>query len=273
MSVDITDRQLQAYRNGRLDAESDAAIEELLMTDPALRSRLGALASAPRLDELWFDIDNELDRPVPGRLERMAGRLGASEPAGRLAGATPSLTRAWSTALGALAVLSLLVSSDAAQGTNRFAGYLLISPLALLGAVAVAYRRSAEPAHEVAVAAPIGGIRLLIWRAAAVAPVAAVVNIAVGLILGGRWFAIAWLLPGLALTSLALALSATYSMTKSTVIVTVGWLAVMAIVAGVATDDVIAFRAPAQLLWLVLTAIGGAALWARRDELEEAVRW
>ncbi len=273
MTADITDRQLQAYRNGRLDAESDAAIEELLMTDPALRSRLGALASAPRLDELWFDIDNELDRPQPSRLERLAGRLGASEPAGRLAGATPSLTRAWGTALGALAVLSLLVSSDAAQGSNRFVGYLIISPLALLGAVAVAYRRSAEPSHEVAVAAPIGGIRLLIWRAAAVAPVAALVNVGVGIVLRGRWFAIAWLLPGVALTLIALTLSATYSMTKSTTIVAVSWLLAMAIVAGVATDDVVAFRPAGQLVWLVLAAIGAGALWARRSELEEAVRW
>lgn len=243
------------------------------MTDPTVRARVASLAPRTRLDDLWFDINNEIDRPQPARLERIAARLGVAEPARRLAGATPSLTRAWTAALAALAVLSLLLSSDAAQGTNRFTGYLLISPVLLIGAVALAYRRSAEPAHEIAIAAPVGGLRLLMWRVAAVAPVAAVVNVAVGLLLGGRWFSIAWVLPGIALTLAALALSTTYSMVKSTAIIAGVWIVLMATVARVASDNVVAFRPPMQLFWLLAAVAAGAVLWRRQDQLEKAVRW
>ncbi len=273
MTAGITDEQLDAYRLGRLDAESDAAVEEMLMTNPSARTRLNALASQPRLDDLWFDISNEIDRPRPARLERIATRLGASEAAGRLAGATPSLTRAWIGALCALAVLSLIVSSDAAEGQGRFIGFLVIAPLMLIGAVALAYRRSAEPAHEIAIAAPVGGLRLLLWRVAAVAPVAILVNVGVGIILRGGWFSIAWLLPGVALTFAALALSATYSMVKSTTIVGVAWILLMSIVVSAATDNLIAFRLPAQLFWAIAASVGAWVLWHRKEHLEQAVRW
>lgn len=270
----VTDEELIAYREGRLDPISDAALEELLMVDVRLRRRLATLVEPERIDNVWSEVNRTIDQPRPGRLERLAGRLGVPEPAARLAGATPTLNRSWAGGIAALALVSLILSADpnGARGDDRFLGYLILSPLILVAAVAAAYGRSTDPAHELTIAAPLSGTRLMLWRVVAVAPTAALVNIAVGLLLRTE-FVFAWILPGLACTSSMLALSTRFSVRRAAAIVTAVYLVLVGTISIAATDSIAAYRVPGQVTALLLTVVAVVALRVRRDDLEGSVRW
>ncbi len=267
----VSDLQLAAYRDGRLDPVSDAAVEELLMVDQTLRKRLGALAPPNRLDSVWLEVGHAIDQPAPGWLERVAGRLGVPEPAARLAGATPTLTRAWLYGIGGLVLLSLILSADTTQGDQRFLSYLLLAPLLVVLAVAAAYGRSTDPTHEITIAAPLAGIRLLLWRVLAVAPTAMIMNLAVGFLLRAGRFSFAWILPALACALATLALTTTLSVRRSASIVAAGYVVVVGMVAAGSADNLVAFRASGQLVFAVLAAVAGGLLVVFRGRLEEAV--
>ncbi len=271
--MNVTDEQLRAFREGRLDPISDAALEEQLMVDPRLRARLGSLAPQMRVEAVWSDINHTIDQPRAGRLERVATRLGVPEPAARLAGATPSLTRAWAAGIVGIGFFSLILSVDPARGDDRFLSYLILAPLLVVASVAAAYGRSSDPTHELAIASPLSGARLLLWRTVAVAPTAALANAVIGVMLGAGVFTVAWILPAIACTFALLALSTAVSITRAAGIVAAVYVAIVGTVAIAATDNLAAFRSAGQSAAFLAAVVGAIVLIARRDRLEAAVRW
>lgn len=123
--------------------------------------------------------------------------------------AGPALRGPWLTALVLVATGALALAYGAGLGGAVRPLLLVVAPVLPLAGVFVSYGRHADPLHEIAAATPSGGLRLLLTRTAAVLgasiPALTLVGAALPEAAGGPG-AVAWLLPGLALTLAALAL-------------------------------------------------------------------
>ncbi|NWF24979.1 zf-HC2 domain-containing protein [Streptomyces sp. PKU-EA00015] len=161
---------------------------------------------------------------------RAGGRVARARAAVRFVRAVgPGLHRAW--------VVALLLVGAGALGLGYGAGFegarpllLLVAPLVPLAGVGLSYGRHADPLYEIAVSTPSGGLRLLLTRTAAVLTAGVPLLTAIGALLppgAGGPGAVAWLLPGLALTLAALALGTYVGCRTAATALAAGWLAVV----------------------------------------------
>jgi hypothetical protein len=188
----------------------------------------------------------------------------------RLGLASGPLVGALLLAVALLIAVPLVIAS--LSGRSVEATLLSAAPLAPMVAVALSYRRETDPVGELALAAPVSGIRLVSRRALLVAAVSAPVGVVGGLVLGiPLGMALAWLLPGLALSALVL-LAGTTRLDPAIVTACLGavWavgvtLATWRDGADMVTDAVAA--APTQLLSLLVAAVALALFVGRRDRL------
>jgi hypothetical protein len=213
----------------------------------------------------------EIAAPPRSRLERLLLRLRVPEPTARLIAATPALRRSWVVAV-AVAIGFAAAAGDASwSADSRLAVVLAVAPLVPLLGVALAYGAVADPAHEVAVAAPLSGLRLVLIRTTAVVVAAALVTgLAVVLGPGSGWLRIAWLLPALATTTAALALGVRVGMHTGAVVVAGLWLAVVLVVAQIADDATAPFGPVGQLVAAGVLLVGSAVVVRDRRRLD---RW
>ena len=220
-----------------------------------------------RLERNWQAVRAELDVPAPSRIERFVRRLGFSAPLTRVALATPSLRRAWFISVGI--VMFVAVVGGDAEGTDGLLGFLLLAPLIPVLGVSLAYGIEADPAHEIGIATPMRGITLVLTRAAVIVTVSAGILTISALLnpVSGLW-AVAWLLPSIALTLTSLAISTWLSPRKAAAATTAGWLLLLLLVRGAATDQLAAFTAPVQVLYLLLAVVAFAIVWQRRDRFD-----
>jgi hypothetical protein len=193
-----TTEDLVAYREGAGDSVLTASIEAHLLTCPRCR---GALAQhgdrRSDTERRWADLTARMDTPPPARWFAVT-RSGA-----RPALATRPLLAAWVMAMGLLVTLPMLPLL--VVGTGGTTVLLAAAPLAPMIAVVLAYRRSTDPAGEMALATPMAGFRLVATRAVSVALTATPVGVGAALLLGlPPYVALGWLLPGLALATLVL---------------------------------------------------------------------
>jgi hypothetical protein len=213
----------------------------------------------------------EIVAPPRSRLERLLLRLHVPESTARLVTATPALRRSWVTAV-VVAIMFATAAGDASwSADSRLAVLLAMAPLVPLLGVALAYGTSADPAHEVAVAAPLSGIRLVLVRTLAVVVAAALVT-ALGVVLGPGtgWLRVAWLLPALATTAAALALGTRLAMHTAAGVVASVWLAVVVVVAQMADDATAPFGTVGQFVAAAVLLAAGAVLVHDRRRLD---RW
>ena len=137
--------------------------------------------------------------------------------------------------------------------------------------VALAYGPLADRAHEVAVAAPLSGVRLLLLRTLTVLVAASVMSFLTVLAAPTHgWLRIAWLLPALATTSTALALSTRLGVRSAAIAVAVGWLAMVIVVAQVRDDATAPFHLIGQLAAVVVAVAATTVLLGDRRRLD---RW
>ncbi|MER7680352.1 zf-HC2 domain-containing protein [Streptomyces sp. NPDC096934] len=183
-----------------------------------------------------------------GRFERAGGlgRFGRSGRPGEFHGfkrpgrpggfvrivwaAGPALRGAWAGAVLLVALGALALAYGGGSGGARPL-LLAVAPVVPVAGVALSYGRYADPLHEIVATSPSGGLRLLLTRTAAVLAVSVPLLTAAGLLLpaaGPRLpqspAAAAWLLPGLALTLAALALSGFTNCRTGAAVVGGGWL-------------------------------------------------
>jgi signal transduction histidine kinase len=203
---------------------------------------------------------------TPGRtLERALVRTGVREHVARIIAATPSLRASWVTA----AVVGMGFSAWAASaGPRGVVAFLVVAPLLPVAGVAAAYGPWADPMHEIAQAAPMSGVRVVLLRSVAVLATTAVIAGAVAVAIPGTdWTAGAWILPALGLTLASLALSTFMPVHRAAGAVTFLWLAGVLVTGIVARDGLDTFRGPGQVAFFLLAVVSSGTLAWRRERL------
>jgi hypothetical protein len=221
--------------------------------------------SDERLAANWRVVVDTIDQPAPSRLERVLRRCGLPGWTVRLAVSTPGLRRAWGAAL-ATVVLFGLAAADPQRPRESLAGFLVLAPLVPLLGVASSYGAGADPAYELTVSTPRSGLRLVLLRTITVLVASFAVLAAASVLLPGRSaLAFAWLLPSVAVTCGALALSTLLSPRRTVVAVGAAWLVVAAVVNGATNDRLSLFGPAAQVVCLVVALLATAVVAIRRD--------
>jgi hypothetical protein len=221
--------------------------------------------TSQRLDANWRAIVAELDAPARSKLERVLLMLRMPESIARTLVATPALRRAWFVATG----VALLFGLGAADTTKPGASLLMLlalAPMVPVVGVTLAYGPGSDPAHEVTLATPMSGLRLVLLRSTAVVACSiAAAGIAMLLLRDKTWMSIAWLVPSLALPAVCLALSTFMAPRRAAVLVGVLWLVPLSVINRNVTDELVVFRQWGQLA-LVVLGIGAAAMVVVRRE-------
>jgi hypothetical protein len=196
---------------------------------------------------------------------------GTTSPMLRLGVSTGPLLLSLAVAVLLLVAIPLAVAVSA--GAERVPAVLLAgAPLAPMLAVALAYRREADPAGELGLAVALAGIRLIVRRALVVSvlcgPIGVGAALAFGLPVG---VALAWLLPGTALSALVL-LAGTGRLDPAAIAAAAGgaWAIGVTLAARRGSPDrvvdVVA-GAPVQLTSLLVAVLALALTVARRDRV------
>jgi len=220
-----------------------------------------------RIDANWRAITVELDAPRPTRLERALRLVRIPVPVVRMVAATPALRRSWYLSILAVVLIGLGVADPTDEG-SLFA-LLVMAPLLPVLGVAMAYGTAADPSHEIQLATPTHGLRLVAIRAATVSTVSAVIIVALSLFNeAARPMAAAWLLPSLAVTTASLALMTARPPRQATSIAALGWFVAVLVARVVADDPLAAFRVGGQLFAVVVAAVAIVVIVARRDRFE-----
>jgi hypothetical protein len=198
--------------------------------------------------------------------ERLLARVGVPEHTARLLAVTPSLRLSWVLAVAAALGFAVMTAQTGAAGELVF---LVVAPLVPVAGVAVAYGPGMDPAHELGLASPTGGFRLMLIRATAVLLTsAALAGVAALGLPDVGWMTAAWLLPSLTLTLLTLALSTATSPYGAVGVVTVVWVVGVTVTERLAAEPFAAFGFGAQMLFGAIAVASALMVVARRDAFE-----
>lgn len=257
---------LAAYVAGTDDPVLAASLETHLLRCADCRTALARGARTTSGNERGSDSDR--------RWESLVAVVDTprSTPLARLGVSTRPLRAAWLVA--ALLVLLVPVVPAFATGERMPTLLLALAPIAPGLAVVLAYRTSTDPAGEMALAAPVAGLRIVSARALLVALVAAPLGVAAALLLHlPLAVALGWLLPGLALSSLVL-LAGTTRLDPALVAGTlgVGWALAVGVPAATrrASVDVVVDTvagAPVQLAALAVAVAAITLTVSRREHV------
>jgi hypothetical protein len=248
------------FVEGELAMAFAASAEAHLIACAQCRELLTAAADRPRLDRIWAGVAERVNTPRPGIVERVLRSINVREDTARLLAATPSLRGSWLLALLAVLAFAALAASADERGALIF---LTIAPILPVAGVAVAFSRYVDPAHEIGLAAPYSGFRLLLLRSTAVVGTTCVAATAAGLA-GAGLTATAWLLPALALAATTLALTRWLDVAVAAVALGVLWLVTVALTQ-LGTERLVLFGLAGQLVCLTLAVISLSAIVAGRD--------
>jgi hypothetical protein len=218
-------------------------------------------------------VSADLDAPRASPMERLLRFVRVPRHVARLVVATPSLRRAWYLSIG----VAVLVGLGSATPDDRASLFplLVLAPLVPVLGVALAYGPAADPSHEVQLATPIKGLRLVTIRAMTVLIMSmALIVLLTVLNANARPMAAAWLLPGIAVTWASLGAMTSAPPRRATAAVGAGWLVAVLVVRVAADDPLAAFGAVGQFIAIAVALVGMAVSVVRRasfDRLESLV--
>ncbi len=193
----------QAYAAGRLDNIAMASIDSHVARCAQCQNSARVVVSAEATDAVWGALIGELRRPELPPTVRWLRRLGVREEDLVVLAASEGFVLPWSLAVGAALVSALLTSLVSARQDEIF---WVLAPTAPVFAVIAAFQAT-EPLYPIMASTPYDKVRLAVLRTVTTLAVALPVTSAVGLAVPGLAdLAFVWLLPSLALTSLALVL-------------------------------------------------------------------
>lgn len=260
---------LQRYLQGDIDLVATLSIESHVGGCADCRAKLPA--DPAWLDRSWSGVVDDLLAPHLGPVEQWLVDSGLGAPLARMLAATPALRRSWWAAVVALLAFAV-VAAHAASDQRGLLVFLTVAPLLPVLGVAAAYGPSADPLHEVTIAAPLNGLRLVLIRSIAVLCAAMAMGLLASALLPSLgWTAVGWLLPALALTTVTLTLGSWLDPLAASGVVTGVWLAAVWLVTLPARDPLVLFRADTQLWFATLFAVAGLVLVLRRQTWEEGV--
>ncbi|MCK8438385.1 zf-HC2 domain-containing protein [Streptomyces sp. D2-8] len=271
MSWHVSEEDLRAYARGELEAPLLWSADAHLTSCARCRAVLAEASDPVALDAGWDRLDAELDAPRPGLLEGLLVRIGVAGHTARLLAATPVLRRSW---LGAVVVVLLLSvgAGHSVRGGEFPTLFLALAPLLPLAGVALSYGPALDPTYEMAVVAPMHGFRLLMIRTVAVLAVVLGLNGLATLALPAYGLrALAWLLPGLALTATGLALMPRLGPVLAPSLVGGAWVGLLltadALRAG-ADVPLAPFTAAGQGVAALVAALAAGLLFLLRDRFD-----
>jgi hypothetical protein len=263
---------LERYTEGTIDDAHASSLEAHLLACETCRSGVAAFGDVPRLERVWAGVDEAIDAPETGVVERTLVRLGVREHVARLLAATPSLRLSWLSAEALALGFALLAANAATTAVGRELStflFLVVAAVLPLGGVAVAYGPEFDPTHEIGLAAPMRSFRLLLIRAAAVLGTSTIVTAIAALALPSLdWRAAAWTLPSVALVLGSLALATRLRPTIASGAVVFLWVAIAIVAAYHRTDRFVIFRGGGQAVFLAVIALSALVLARRRDAFE-----
>ncbi len=261
--------QLQAYSRGLPTSQAWSIETHVAGCDACRRT---ALADRSRLDEIWRSTLDDIDTPRRHPIERLLVATGVPEHLAQASGATPSLTVPWLVAVTAVLGFALAIAWNTDPGTTGARPdlflFLLLAPVVPVAGVAVAFGPVGDPAHEVAVASPFHGFRLLLIRTVAVVTASMSLAFVMALLLpDAGLMTAAWILPALALAATTLAMSTFVSPLTAAAGSVLVWVAgIGAIELG--PNALIEFGWSGQLVFAALLVAAVVVLAARRDTFE-----
>jgi hypothetical protein len=261
--------QLEAFRDGSIGRMHAASVEAHLISCARCRRALAAGTGAgeqARQQRMWGRITDEVDRPSPqARFDSVWARSSFG---------SPPLVAAAVVAL--LLVLAVPVLADAMSPRAGVAALLAFAPLAPLLGVVAAFRPRSDPAGEITLATPVATMRLVLIRTLVVAIASIPAGMLVALLLPVRTsLLLGWVLPGLALCAVTLAVGTRVEVGTLAVSLAFGWGVLVSMLArdlrrgaiAPALSDWVVNQPAAQITFALVTLAAGLVLAARRDDL------
>lgn len=252
---------------GALDDMAASSIEAHLVTCADCRRVLSATVDPALAAASWEAISDHIDQPGTTLGERFLRRLGVDDGLARILAATPALR-----AVGVLSIATLAIGAALLSRVADAAGpFLVLAPLAPLAAVAVAFAPVSDPAGEAGVAAALHGFGLVVRRAAVVlAATFALLGLAALAVPELGSTATAWVLPALALSLSAMALSTWTRVEIAAGSLSAGWMFTVWSVRWfsdrpIAYPDTATFQLAGQSIALAVALAAAAVLLLRRD--------
>ena len=266
----VSDHELERYATHSIPTFARASVEAHLLEGDQCRSALAQVLPSSRrtvgVDETWARISDRID--VTGR------PLRSSTTALQVSTSSPLLLLA--TLAVALGVIVSVAVASAVAPRASLPLFVMLAPLApVLGAV-LAFQTGIDPAGQLARATPLASGRLPFLRAmlscGAALMAVAVSSVFVPVGLGD---VAVWLLPGLALTSLVVAISTWIDPGRVALVLIGGWALVVAVWSWGSRPrraplDLAEFAAEersVQICFVVVTACSATVALVRRNEL------
>jgi hypothetical protein len=272
---------LAGYASGALPAAAAWSVEAHVPACPACRAVLTRGVEPERLESNRAILLARLALPGSGPLGHALRRCRVPDHVAALLSATPSLRRSWLAGIAlvlvaAIGAAHLIGPADAAArqlpvggsaaSWARLLPFLVLAPLLPLASVAAAFSVRLDPAYDLAVAAPVSAVWLLCVRAVAVVGATLVPTVLAALALPGPWWLPATLLlPGLAVSAIALAAATVIGPLAGAAGAGAAWVAAVAAPA-LAMNDPARALGPAGQVGAAAVLAGAVALLASRRE-------
>jgi hypothetical protein len=139
-------------RRGDIDETRAHSVEAHLLACATCRVTLARGFDREPLERIWAEIQEFVDAPRPGIVERGLLRLGVREHVARLLAATPSLRLSWfaaeAVALG-FAVMAARSATDGPREELALLLFLVVAALLPVAGVAVSFGPGMDPTYEV----------------------------------------------------------------------------------------------------------------------------
>ena len=243
---------LQGYVDGHPTSLSGASVEAHLVACAQCRSAVRDAVPADRLTSIRAGLQDRVDALERPWLERLLVWLGLQEVDVRALLATPALRAAWWMAVVAATGLAVL---NLRNGRDPEALFLLLAPLVPVCTTALAYAPGLDPAFSQVAATPYSTTRMLLARSLAVGATAFLGTGCAALALPDRDItSVAWLMPAVALTLIALALSPRLGAVTASSVVGAAWVSFVVLLRSEGVDVLDVLGVTGQLV------LGGLAI-------------
>ena len=265
MSWHLDEGVIEAYVDHGADPATAFSVEAHVLTCAKCRAAIASRFDDSRLAEAWRGLRLSIAGSPRTAQERALIAVGVREETARLLAVTPSLQLSWFAALAMTLALALTLAHLSVHGS---AWFLIAAPILPLGATVLAYGPHADPAYEIAIAAPRSLFDLMMIRTTAVLVTSIfVVGTATVFLPDVDWRAAGWILPSLALSINMLVLSSRMSPVAVGAGFAVTWIGGVVMLGELAALESL-WGPTMQAGFGGAAAIGALALFASRQRFE-----
>ncbi len=270
MTWHIDDFAATRYLAGQLDSTGAASVESHVLVCVRCRTDLAAVVGeidAMSLDVAWSGIVDRLDRPSLGWVERSLQRLGCSDSVTRVVAATTRARLSFLVAVSITLYFALIAARSPDQ--RYFEMFLVIAPMGPLVATAGAFGGWSDPVRELTGTVPTPSLRILLIRvAASVVPSLVLTAASIPWLIDRGWLAAAWLLPSLALSLGALAMSSWVGIEVASLLIGGVWVMIPLTLRFPVSELLELLGRPTQLASLIVIAVAITITLSRRDAFD-----